>query len=111
MNLREEEEDKNYAEDDEAQDEPTGPAIPCVGAIRASVVVEAVVVAARHAVSVVHRERCEEDRMWRRGRYTYLLYCRGRRIIIPWSLRVVAMLVAMKCQSGVCCSGRPAELA
>ena len=63
VDLREEEEDEDCAEDDQAQDEPASPVIP--GAIPAYSVVESVVVTANHVVSRVfgsmRRCRCESS--------------------------------------------------
>lgn len=63
MDLREEEEDEDCAEDDQTQDEPAGPVIP--GATSAYSVVVSVVVTASHVVSRVFGSvrccRCESS--------------------------------------------------
>jgi len=63
VNLREEEEDENCAEDDQAQDEPASPIIP--GGISAYSSVVSVVVTASHIVSRmfgrVRRCECESS--------------------------------------------------
>ena len=61
VDLREEEEDEDCAEDDQAQDEPASPVIPSTTSAYSSV--ESVVVTASHVVSrvfgSVRRCRCE----------------------------------------------------
>jgi hypothetical protein len=63
VDLREEEEDEDCAEDDQAQDEPAGPVIP--SAVSACSAVVSVVITAGHGVSRVfgrvRRRRCESS--------------------------------------------------